>query len=150
MVMRLPSRRRCTSLPSLTARRPNVVSAMSAWRQNSVIWLRIWSFFMRPGWGPGFGKHLWAARDRAAVLSSSAHRGNAPLAGRSHKQLRRPGAIRDGDGEHDPRSPADGAGNPADWPLDDQEVLGGQGGVGRDGRELDGRGGAAAIGIVGH
>jgi hypothetical protein len=30
----------------LTARRPNVVSAMSAWRQNSVIWLRIWSFFI--------------------------------------------------------------------------------------------------------
>src|SRR5687767_3005908 len=62
MVMRLPSRRRCTSLPSLTARRPNVVSAMSACRQNSEIWLRIWSFFMRPGFGTGW----WAA----AVYSS--------------------------------------------------------------------------------
>src|SRR2546427_5232874 len=48
MVMRLPSRRRCTSLPSLTARRPNVVSAISAWRQNSEIRLRIWSFFIGP------------------------------------------------------------------------------------------------------
>ena len=47
MVMRLPSRKRCTSLPSLTARRPKVDSAISAWRQNSVIWLRIWSFFMK-------------------------------------------------------------------------------------------------------
>src|SRR4029079_7415581 len=46
MVMRLPSRSRCTSLPSLTASRPNVDSAMSALRQNSVIWLRISSFFM--------------------------------------------------------------------------------------------------------
>src|SRR2546430_2430681 len=49
MVMRLPSRNLCTSLPSLTARRPNVVSAISAWRQNSEIWLRIWSFFIGPG-----------------------------------------------------------------------------------------------------
>src|SRR6516164_6329496 len=45
MVILLPSRRRCTSLPSLTARRPKVDSAMSTWRQNSEIWLRIWSFF---------------------------------------------------------------------------------------------------------
>ena len=58
MVMRLPSRSRCTSLPSLTARRPNVVSAMSAWRQNSEIWLRIWSFFI----GQGFGKQVGSAR----------------------------------------------------------------------------------------
>src|ERR1700682_4795900 len=56
MVMRLPSRKRCTSLPSLTARRPNVVSAMSAWRQNSEIWLRIWSFFIRPDWGSTGGQ----------------------------------------------------------------------------------------------
>src|SRR5450756_311700 len=48
MVMRLPSRRRCTSLPSLTARRPKVDSAISAWRQNSEIWLRISSFFIAP------------------------------------------------------------------------------------------------------
>src|SRR5258706_2168529 len=46
MVMRLPSRSRCTSLPSLTARRPKVDSAISAWRQYSEIWLRIWSFFI--------------------------------------------------------------------------------------------------------
>src|SRR6185312_8727358 len=46
MVIRLPSRKRCTSLPSLTARRPKVDSAMSAWRQKSVIWLRISSFLM--------------------------------------------------------------------------------------------------------
>src|SRR6202163_2559170 len=44
--MRLPSRSRCTSLPSLTARRPKVDSAISAWRQYSEIWLRIWSFFI--------------------------------------------------------------------------------------------------------
>src|ERR1043165_372244 len=69
MVMRLPSRSRCTSLPSLTVRRPNVVSAMSAWRQNSVIWLRIWSFFI--GWG--FGKYRWAALDDQNVLLPSAH-----------------------------------------------------------------------------
>src|SRR5689334_7745356 len=49
MVIRLPSRKRCTSLPSLTARRPKVDSAMSAWRQNSEIWLRIWSFFITNG-----------------------------------------------------------------------------------------------------
>ncbi|MET3263599.1 hypothetical protein ABIF38_005105 [Bradyrhizobium japonicum] len=53
MVMRLPSRSRYTSLPSLTARRPNVVSAMSERRQKSVIWLRISSFFMAPGVGSG-------------------------------------------------------------------------------------------------
>src|SRR5690242_9202272 len=46
IVILLPSRSRCTSLPSLTARRPKVDSAMSAWRQNSEIWLRIWSFFI--------------------------------------------------------------------------------------------------------
>src|SRR3954447_6038730 len=46
MVMRLPSRNRCTSLPSLTAWRPNVVSAMSDCRQNSAIWLRISGFFI--------------------------------------------------------------------------------------------------------
>src|SRR5882724_4768216 len=47
--MRLPSRSRWTSLPSLTARRPNVVSAMSDRRQNSEIWLRISSFFIGDG-----------------------------------------------------------------------------------------------------
>src|SRR3954464_7031856 len=52
IVIRLPSRNRCTSLPSFTARRPKVDSAMSAWRQNSEIWLRIWSFFM--------GSRAWA------------------------------------------------------------------------------------------
>src|SRR5713101_4539012 len=46
MVMRLPSRKRCTNLPSLTARRPKVVSAISACRQYSAIWLRIGSFFI--------------------------------------------------------------------------------------------------------
>src|SRR5436853_434574 len=55
MVMRLLSRKRCTSLPSLTDRRPNVVSAMSARRQNSVIWLRIWSFFIAPPNSVGAG-----------------------------------------------------------------------------------------------
>ena len=50
MVMRLPSRKRCTSLPSLTARRPKVDSAISACRQNSEIWARIWSFFMGEIW----------------------------------------------------------------------------------------------------
>src|ERR1700760_1805537 len=58
MVMRLPSRSRATSLPSLTARRPKVDSAMSAWRQNSEIWARIWSFFIgAEGWtAVGSGK----------------------------------------------------------------------------------------------
>jgi hypothetical protein len=55
MVIRLPSRRRCTSLPSLTARRPKVVSAMSTWRQYCEIWLRIWSFFIRPVLGKPVG-----------------------------------------------------------------------------------------------
>src|SRR5258706_1779641 len=69
MVMRLPSRSRCTSLPSLTARRPKVVSATSAWRQYSEIRLRIWSFFI----GQRFGKRRWAAADGAPVLTSFAH-----------------------------------------------------------------------------
>src|SRR2546429_6578581 len=76
MVIRLPSRSRCTSLPSFTARRPKVYSAMSAWRQNSEIWFRIWSFFIALGLGPGW----WAAAGGADVLPSSAHRGNAGLA----------------------------------------------------------------------
>src|SRR6185437_3396047 len=46
MVIRLPSRRRATSLPSFTARRPKVDSAMSDRRQKSAIRLRISSFFM--------------------------------------------------------------------------------------------------------
>src|SRR5438876_5488137 len=75
MVIRLPSRSRCTSLPSFTARRPKVDSAMSAWRQNSEIWLRIWSFFIALGLGPGW----WAAAGGADVLPSSAHRGNGTL-----------------------------------------------------------------------
>src|SRR3981189_359898 len=69
MVMPLPSRSRCTSLPSLTARRPKVDSAISAWRQYSEIWLRIWSFFIGGVLGPGW----WAAADGADVLTSSAH-----------------------------------------------------------------------------
>src|SRR6185437_9186657 len=72
MVIRLPSRSRCTSLPSLTARRPKVDSAISTWRQNSVIWLRIWSFFIRLDWEMGVG-----SGDCADVLPSSAQRGNA-------------------------------------------------------------------------
>ncbi|MET0446672.1 MAG: hypothetical protein ABW151_18985 [Pseudorhodoplanes sp.] len=46
MVMRLPSRRRATSLPSFTARRPKVDSAMPAWQQKSAMVARIWSFFI--------------------------------------------------------------------------------------------------------
>src|ERR1700756_3581556 len=61
MVMRLPSRRRATSLPSFTARRPKVDSAMSDWRQNSVIWLRISSFFMMASVGRQGGEELKAA-----------------------------------------------------------------------------------------
>src|SRR5436190_4812346 len=53
MVIRLPSRRRATSLPSLTARRPKVDSAMSERRQNSEIRARIWSFFIAGGWDGG-------------------------------------------------------------------------------------------------
>src|SRR5437016_728928 len=71
MVMRLPSRKRCTSLPSFTARRPKVDSAMSASRQNSEIRLRIWSFFMqRWAWDSG--------GIRVGVLPPSAQRGNRP------------------------------------------------------------------------
>ena len=79
MVMRLPSRSRCTSLPSLTTRRPNVVSAMSAWRQKSDIWLRIWSFFI----GRGFGKFRWAARMAGPSYHHLPNGGNpaAPSAG---------------------------------------------------------------------
>src|SRR3954447_22656452 len=55
LVMRLPSRNRFTSLPSLTARRPNVDSAISAWRQNSAIWLRISWFFIGGIWGDPVG-----------------------------------------------------------------------------------------------
>src|ERR1700712_261479 len=71
MVMRLPSRSRCTSLPSLTARRPKVDSAISAWRQYSEIRLRIWSVFIGGGFGPGW----WAAGGGGAVLPSSAPHG---------------------------------------------------------------------------
>jgi hypothetical protein len=59
----LPSRSRCTSLPSLTTRRPKVDSAMSDWRQNSEIWLRISSFFI----GRVLGRR-WAANCGWAVL----------------------------------------------------------------------------------
>src|SRR5882724_4113157 len=75
IVIRLPSRSRCTSLPSFTARRPNVDSAMSAWRQNSEIWLRIWSFFIKLVVGPIW----WAAAGGAPVLPSCAQQGNASL-----------------------------------------------------------------------
>jgi hypothetical protein len=47
-------------LPSFTARRPKVDSAMSAWRQNSEIWLRIWSFFIALGLGRVGGQPLLA------------------------------------------------------------------------------------------
>src|SRR5437764_11358122 len=66
MVMRLPSRNRCTSLPSLTARRPNVDSAISAWRQNSAIWLRISWFFIG-----GIGSDPVGSGGLRAVLSIS-------------------------------------------------------------------------------
>src|SRR5487761_2348756 len=82
MVMRLPSRSRCTSLPSLTARRPNVDSAISAWRQNSEIRLRIWSFFIAEGTGArfgSFGTDGWAAADSVDVLPPSAHYWNAGI-----------------------------------------------------------------------
>src|SRR3954451_25101244 len=53
MVIRLPSRRRATSLPSLTARRPKVDSAISERRQKSEIRARIWSFFIGADWDGG-------------------------------------------------------------------------------------------------
>src|SRR6185437_3739023 len=41
-------------------RRPNVVSAISEWRQKSVIWLRIWSFFIAGVyWEISVGKSEW-------------------------------------------------------------------------------------------
>src|SRR5437763_7055770 len=100
MVMRLPSRNRCTSLPSLTALRPNVVSAISAWRQKSEIWLRIWSFFIGPGfWGKDFGKLVGRA-DRASFLTPSAQRGNVARArAPKQKSFAAPENIRDGDVE---------------------------------------------------
>jgi len=61
-VMRLPSRSRCTSLPSFTARRPNVDSAIPACRQYSEIWARSWSFFIRPVGRVRVGWNLWAER----------------------------------------------------------------------------------------
>src|SRR5882757_5329270 len=70
MVMRLPSRSRCTSLPSLTARRPNVVSAMSKRRQKSEIWLRISSFFIRQGGRAGG----WDKGGQEPIARSSYHR----------------------------------------------------------------------------
>src|SRR5438128_1429275 len=84
VVMRLPSRSRATSLPSLTARRPKVDSAMSERRQNSVIWARIWSFFM----GSGLGRR-WAAIFGPPVLAPSAHPRNAcgTIWWRSHLSL---------------------------------------------------------------
>src|SRR3954452_10617973 len=51
--MRLPSRRRATSLPSLTARRPKVDSAISERRQKSEIRARTWSFFIGADWDGG-------------------------------------------------------------------------------------------------
>src|SRR6516165_1193518 len=73
MVIRLPSRRRCTSLPSLTARRPKVDSAMSAWRQNSEIWVRIWSFFIRNSFNAAFGMPGWAVALLCDLLPAFAH-----------------------------------------------------------------------------
>src|SRR4051812_12863277 len=63
MVMRLPSRSRATSLPSLTARRPNVDSAIPVCRQDSDIWLRSCSYFIevqggQPAERPGWYHHL--------------------------------------------------------------------------------------------
>src|ERR1700732_3568623 len=61
MVILLPSRNLCTNLPSLTARRPKVDSAMSAWRQNCEIWLRISSFFIGAGVLASFGTAVGSA-----------------------------------------------------------------------------------------
>src|SRR5262245_7150219 len=84
MVMRLPSRRRATSLPSLTARRPKVDSAMSERRQNSVISARIWSFFMENGLG-----RRWAAEFGPPVLAPLAHpwKGSRAIWSGSHLPL---------------------------------------------------------------
>src|SRR5271156_6092714 len=73
MVMRLPSRNRCTSLPSLTARRPKVDSAISAWRQNSVIWPRIRSFFIRTDLRPGLGPEVGRSGGQTAMTQTSYH-----------------------------------------------------------------------------
>ena len=72
-MIRLPSRNRCTSLPSLTARRPKVNSAISACRQNSEIWLRIWSFFIGRWLEPGFGPAGVGSRRWRGYLPPSAH-----------------------------------------------------------------------------
>src|SRR3984885_13627421 len=72
-VMRLPSRSRCTSLPSLTARRPKVDSAISACRQNSVIWLRIRSFFIRTDLRPGLRLEVGKAGGQPMVTQISYH-----------------------------------------------------------------------------
>ena len=82
MVMRLPSRSRCTSLPSLTARRPKVDSAMSAWRQNSEIWLRIWSFFMG---------RIWAAGGQPRMAGVSYH--HLPTMGMPGEKGSRPATV---------------------------------------------------------
>src|SRR5262245_46271293 len=84
MVMRFPSRNRATSLPSLTARRPKVDSAMSERRQNSVISARTWSFFI----GIGVGQR-WAARFGPPVLAPVAHpwKGSRAIWSRSHLPL---------------------------------------------------------------
>src|SRR5262249_15890495 len=71
-------------LPSLTARRPKVDSAMSDRRQNSLISARIWSFFMEIGLG-----RRWAARLGLPVLAPPAHprKGSRAIWSRSHLPL---------------------------------------------------------------
>src|SRR3984893_10583877 len=81
IVMRLPSRKRWTSSPSLTARRPKVDSAISAWRQNSEIRLRIWSFFMGPGFG---GQDLGRDGGQRPIAAVSYH--YLPTLGNAGKQ----------------------------------------------------------------
>src|ERR1041385_1238344 len=93
--MRLPSRSRATSLPSLTARRPNVDSAIVVCRQNSDIWLRSWSYFIEPKVGssrgaPGWYHHLPTNETfRVPSVPGSIEHGN-PRKSLVHHDVREP------------------------------------------------------------
>src|ERR1043166_1249760 len=93
--MRLPSRSRATSLPSLTARRPNVDSAIPVCRQNSDIWLRSWSYFIAPKVGSSRGAPEWYHHlptnetFRVPGFAGSSEHGN-PRKSLAHHDVREP------------------------------------------------------------
>src|SRR5262249_1404546 len=82
VVMRPPLRRRLASLPSLTARRPNVDSASPVWRQKSEISRKMASFMRCPR---RFLVRRIAAWARLVPRRTSVKRTNTPRFGKPQK-----------------------------------------------------------------